>query len=98
MTGRPRTPSEIRAIKAKGPQERRNRVPAKQPAPLGHRVGPYVLYRRESCTMDGRPVTLYFFAHHKARPKSGAPAPLPPDRVVVRNPRNGLPVLKKVNP
>ncbi|HLE47369.1 MAG TPA: hypothetical protein VI818_03655 [Candidatus Thermoplasmatota archaeon] len=53
----------------------------------------YTLHSREVILKGGRPQVIYFFA--KAKPKSGSPCDMPIGYKVGKNPRTGLPYLKK---
>lgn len=53
----------------------------------------YTLHTREVKLKGGRLQTIYFFA--KSKPKSGRPCDMPVGYKVGKNPRTGLPYLKK---
>lgn len=53
----------------------------------------YTLHTREVKLKGGRPQTIYFFA--KSKPKSGRPCDMPVGYKIGKNPRTGLPYLKK---
>jgi hypothetical protein len=55
----------------------------------------YVLHRREVELKGGRRQAIYFFAKKGNTPKSGEPADKPDGYEVGKNPRTGLPYLKK---
>lgn len=55
----------------------------------------YVLFRREVELKGGRRQSIYFFTKKGNTPKSGEPAEKPPNYEVGKNPRTGLPYLKK---
>lgn len=54
----------------------------------------YTLHTRTVLLRGDREQRIYFFA--KSKPKSGHPCDLPPGYQVAKNPRTGLPYLKKV--
>jgi hypothetical protein len=53
----------------------------------------YTLHKREVVLKGGRTQTIYFFA--KKVPKSGKPCEMPPGYKVGKNPKTGLPYLKR---
>lgn len=53
----------------------------------------YTLHTREVKLKGGRLQTIYFFA--KSKPKSGRPCDMPVGYKIGKNPRTGLPYLKK---
>ncbi len=53
----------------------------------------YTLHTRDVTLKGGREQTIYFFARNK--PKSGKPCDMPVGYKVGKNPRTGLPYLKK---
>jgi hypothetical protein len=53
----------------------------------------YTLYTREVKLKGDRIQRIYYFA--KGKPKSGTPSDLPDGYKVGKNPRTGLPYLKK---
>ena len=53
----------------------------------------YTLHKRSVTLKGGRVQTIYFFA--KNPPKSGEPCDMPPGYVVGKNPKTGLPYLKR---
>jgi len=55
---------------------------------------PYFLHRTEVTLRDGKPQTIYFFAKVPVNAQ-GEPTPLPEDRVVKENPRNGFLTVSK---
>ena len=55
----------------------------------------YVLYRREVELKGGRRQAIYFFTKKGNTPKSGEPSEKPDGYEVGKNPRTGLPYLKK---
>jgi hypothetical protein len=58
-----------------------------------YRTDGYTLHTREVTLKGGRNQRIYFFA--KAKPKSGKPCEMPTGYKVGKNPRTGLPYLKK---
>ncbi len=60
---------------------------------MAYQMDGYTLHKREVTLKGGRTQTIYFFA--KKEPKSGEPCDMPDGYVVGKNPKTGLPYLKK---